>query len=106
MKKLVLFSLLIFFVISLFAQTDYFYLANGEKVSFNIRKDMVVVKCQPQTDIEALVEQSVLISARQFSDIFIIAKMDTLQSNFESLKQHRSIVDVSYALGSSDESLM
>ena len=105
MKKFVLSSLCIVFVLGLFAQTDFYYVGNGKTVNCKIKKDMVVFKCQPETDIETLVKQSVFTSAYRFSKDLVIATIDTLKSNLEMVKNHRNITDATYALKCFDNEL-
>jgi len=102
MKKLLWFSLSVSFIVGLFAQSDFFYSAKGEKENFKIRKDMVILKFEPETDIKSLVEPSFFISAYTFGDNFIIATIDTLAIDINGLKQKCTITDVAYALEYSD----
>ena len=103
MKKFILFSLSIVFGMGLFAQTDFYYLGDGKRVDCKIKKDMVVFKCQPQTDIDALVEQDLFTFVHRYRKDLVIATIDTLKSNLEIVKNHRDISDVTYALECSGE---
>jgi subtilisin family serine protease len=103
MKKNILFSLFILLVLGLSAQTDYYYLGSGKRVECKIKKDMVVFKSQPQTDIDAMVEQDIFTFAHRFDKDLVVATIDPLKSNLKILKNHRNIVDATYALECSGE---
>ena len=98
-------AFLLFCFSTAFAQTDYFYSSKGEMSSFKIRKDKVLIKCHPEADRNALVEQPCFISADQFDDNFIIATIDTLETSLNILQQMSSIVDITYALEYKDGTL-
>jgi len=95
---LMVFFLLLFAPTNTFAQTDYFYTASGEKESFKVRKDRVLIKCQPNTDVDAFLEPSFFISASDFGDNLIIATIDTLQTHLSNLRRTPNVADVTYAL--------
>ncbi|MCL2168167.1 MAG: S8 family peptidase [Lentimicrobiaceae bacterium] len=91
---------------ALFAQTDFYYTTNGKKESFKIRKDMVIFKCQSETDIDVFLGQSFFTMSNSFNDNLIIATIDTLKMKFDKLKQTPTIMDITYALEYADGTIL
>jgi hypothetical protein len=88
-----------------FAQTDYFYLDNGEKVNFKTRRDKVILKTQSATEVQSLSKQTGLSSVNQLIEGYVIATLDTLQTKKDDLKQKPGVIDVSYLLEYADGTL-
>jgi len=97
--------LLLFAPTNTFAQTDFIYSTDGKIENFKIRKDIVLLQCQPNTQIKTLVNEFYLTSAFNYSDNLIIATIDTLKTNINSLKRAHNVADVTYALEYADSNI-
>jgi len=93
-----LLALLLFFTTGLFAQTDFFYSPDGEKVVLKLKKDMALVKHRPETSIDTWLAQSNFTSSTIISNNLVIVSFDSMQMNLNNLKQNSNILDAVYAL--------
>jgi len=101
-----LLSAFYFLLTGVFAQTDFFYGMNGEKAYLKIKKDMALLKCQPETKTETLLAQSFFTSAFHVQENLFIANLDTLRMNLQQAKKTPNIEDVTYALESKDGTIL
>jgi subtilisin family serine protease len=97
MKHTIVFLVFISITARLFAQSDFYYTDKGEKETFKIRKDKVILKTRSADEAKALSKQSFFRSSYDAHD-WIIATIDTMQIKLDGLKQRADIVDVAYAL--------
>ncbi|MDR1370840.1 MAG: S8 family serine peptidase [Dysgonamonadaceae bacterium] len=99
MKKIIVAFGILFFCLSVFAQSDFFYGTGGEKIHFKIRKDMVLVKAKQEAkeNISSLFKNIEINNPE-----FIIATIDTAQIQLKSLQQNQDITDITYMLEYSD----
>jgi len=105
MKRIIVFFVLAFLsVVGLFAQTDFFYTANG-KETFKVRKDRIVIRATPVENVNALSALSThtaLLSTHMVGYDMLIATIDTLNSTLEDLRQVSNIADATFALEYAD----
>jgi hypothetical protein len=94
--------LFLFLTTALFAQTNFFYSTNGKKEYLKIKKDMALVRCTPETDIETWIEQFDFTSADILWNNLVIVRFDSLQLNLNHLQRNSNILDVAYALEYAD----
>ena len=98
MKKIIFFPLFLLFTTVLFAQTDFYYSKNGQKEYLKTRKDMVLIKCFPETNMETWVNRYDIISAYLIAEHLIIASIDSLTTNLNTFKRNTAVEDVAYVL--------
>jgi hypothetical protein len=105
MKRIIIFFVLAFLnTVGLFAQTDFFYTANG-KETFKVRKDRIVIRATPVENVNALSALSThtaLLSTHMVGYDMLIATIDTLNSTLEDLRQVSNIADATFALEYAD----
>lgn len=104
MKKLYLLLVLISIVTTLYAQSDFFYSKNGERVVFKIRKDLVVFKTK-LSNIQGLklnIQSIRFKSLDKLPDGLIKATVDPNQFGPEVLIRSDKVEDAYYMLEYSD----
>jgi len=84
------------------AQTDFFYSINGERETFNVRKDRVVLKTNSEEGARAVSAQTVFRAARTVGYDMVIATIDSLSVTLENLRQISNVADVAFALEYAD----
>jgi hypothetical protein len=89
--------------IGLFAQSDFYYTDKGEKETFKIRKDKVILKTKSEAIAKTLSKDAIFHTAYNMHD-WVIASIDTLQIKLDGLLMQRTdIVDAAYALEYSND---
>jgi hypothetical protein len=89
----------------LFAQSDFFYSSKGEKEWFKIRKDKVILKPESAIGAQRILLRRGINSAYSFGEDKIIAAIDTLKIEKDTLIQNEDVADVAYFLEYSDGTL-
>jgi hypothetical protein len=102
MKRIILFFLLANTISGLFAQSNFFYSSNGEKVWFNIRKDKVILKSKSTIGTQRILQQTGISSAYSFNEDKVIATIDTLITMIDALAQNADVADATYFLEYAD----
>jgi len=97
MKRFILFLVFVKITTVLLAQSDFFYTDKGEKETFKIRKDKMILKTKSATDAKVLSNQAIFRSAYDVSYDCVIATIDTFQIKLDDLKQRSDVVDATYA---------
>ena len=100
MRQIFLFFVVVNITTGLFAQTEFFYKENGDKLFFNIRKDKLIIKTQSVEDAKALCRQEFLLSAHDVKHVgqWVFADIDSSRTRLEDLTQIRGVVDATYGL--------
>jgi subtilisin family serine protease len=99
MKKVIIAFGILFFCLSVFAQSDFFYGTGGKRIHFKIRKDLVFVKAKQDAKENVL---SLFKNIEINNPEFIIATIDTAQIQLKNLQRNQDINDVTYMLEYSD----
>jgi subtilisin family serine protease len=86
----------------LFAQSDFYYAKDGKKEYLKIRKDMVLIQCAPETNMEVWIRQPHFISASLIADHLIVAAIDSVKTPINTLKRDPNIEDITYVLEYAD----
>jgi hypothetical protein len=109
MKKLSLtIALLAGMVVSLFAQTDYYYAPNGEHIYLNLCTDKIVVKLAPEATDNALIWQhlSSISSVSNIGDNRMVVTGTTTNSQLTALRRRSSIQDAYYMVQNGEGSIL
>ncbi|MDR1670891.1 MAG: S8 family serine peptidase [Alistipes sp.] len=84
------------------ADVDFFYSGNGEKVSFNIRKDKVIIKAHSEAKAKELAQQPVFLSTHYIGDIWMLALIDPAKTTLDVLLDLPGVVDATFGLEYAD----
>ncbi len=98
--KLRLLILLLFYVLPVlvYAQTDFIYAPNGEKIKFKLRKDKIFLKIKSATEAYTLFEKDSLEIIPSTNIQFAIVSIDTLNIKLQDIKQKQQILGATYML--------
>ncbi|MDR2962616.1 MAG: S8 family serine peptidase [Bacteroidales bacterium] len=87
---------------SLFAQSDFFYSANGERVVFTIKKDQMILKTNTKEGYQSLSKERGFRSVISVGDNIVLVSIDTLQTKLNIMLDRLGIMNATYGLESED----
>jgi subtilisin family serine protease len=105
MKRLKYIIVLANMTMALLAQSDFFYAPNGEKVSFKIRKDRIVLKVKSGESVQKLQNQALFSSLAGLDGVRHMATVDMRKDCLEELRQNPVVTDASFMLEYEDGTL-
>ena len=84
---------------------DFFYTDNGEKETFTIRKDKVILKAKSEVEADALSKNAIFVSARTVDYDWVIATINPQKTKLDNLLQRTDVVSATYGLEYADGTL-
>ena len=84
------------------AATDFYYYENGEKATFNVRSDRVILKCKYEDEAKALSEESFFTSAYIVEYVWVITTINPSKVKLDDLLKRPDVVSATCGLEYAD----
>ena len=105
-KNIYLLFVLTLAVLPLWADEPYFYDGRGEKVTFSVRKDKVLLKYDSKSGAETLQEQIAAKEMKLLRQDMAIADIDTAKVQLSAIRKISGVSDAGYMLENKSGMLM
>ena len=106
MRKIYIIFVLMFAVLPLWADEPYFYDGRGEKVTFSVRKDKVLLKYDSKSDAKTLQKQVAAKEIKLLREDMAVADIDTTKAQLSAIRKISSMQEATYMLESKSGTLM
>ena len=102
----IILAMLMVSVWSSFAQSDFIYTPEGEKLYFTVRKDKILITTNQEVDIASLSEEAAVLAASKINRHTAILTLNPVQTTAaEQIAQNSQVNDMTYMLENAEGDL-